>query len=34
MWRIVNDFWDPGDGPLCDLNCAFNAIRTWGGVAG
>ena len=34
MWRIVNDFWDTGDGPLCDLNCAFTAIRTWGGVAG
>jgi alpha-galactosidase len=34
MWRIVNDFWDTGDGPLCDLNCAFTAIRTWGGVNG
>jgi len=34
MWRIVNDFWDTGDGPLCDLNCAFLAVRTWGGVAG
>ncbi len=34
MWRIVNDFWDTGDGPLCDLGCAFTAIRTWGGVGG
>jgi hypothetical protein len=34
MWRIVDDFWDPNDGPLCDLNCAFNAIKTWAGVGG
>lgn len=34
MWRVVNDFWDPGDGPLCDLNCAFTALRTWQGVSG
>jgi hypothetical protein len=34
MWRIVNDFWDTGDGPLCDLGCAFTAIRTWAGVGG
>ena len=34
QWRIVNDFWDTGDGPLCDLNCAFTAIRTWAGVGG
>jgi len=34
QWRIVNDFWDPNDGPLCDLNCAFNAIKTWAGVGG
>jgi len=34
MWRIVNDFWDTGDGPLCDLNCAWTQIRTWGNVSG
>ena len=34
MWRIVDDFWDTNDGPLCDLNCAFTEIRTWGAVAG
>jgi hypothetical protein len=34
MWRIVDDFWDPNDGPLCDLTCAFTAIRTWQGVGG
>jgi alpha-galactosidase len=34
QWRIVDDFWDPNDGPLCDLNCAFNEIKTWAGVGG